>query len=143
MNQPKNNGRKSDGTFASGNRMGGKKPGARHRVTLAIEALLGGQHEALTQVAITKALAGDMNALRLCLERLAPPRKDMPISISLPNVRTAADAVSASAQLLQAVSRGDITPCEAGKVMALLSAHKDLIATCELESRIAALEERS
>ncbi len=42
------------GKFASGNP--GRPKGARHKVTRAIEALLEGQSEQLTQVAIDKAL---------------------------------------------------------------------------------------
>ena len=54
---PKNDGRKTDGTFDKGNRLGGSKIGSRHRVTRAIEALLEGQHEALTAKAVEMALA--------------------------------------------------------------------------------------
>ncbi len=84
-----------------------------------------------------------MVALRLCLDRLAPPRKDAPISIALPAVRSAADAVEASAAVLAAVAAGDITPDEAGRVMALLTAHKGIVEAGDLESRIAALEAKT
>ena len=53
----------------------GKAKGTRNKVTLAIEALLDGEAEALTRKAIELAKAGDMAALRLCMDRLAPPRK--------------------------------------------------------------------
>ena len=43
-----------DGTFAPGNP--GKPKGSRHKATRAIEALLEGQTEQLTQAAIDKAL---------------------------------------------------------------------------------------
>ncbi|MDQ1231686.1 DUF5681 domain-containing protein [Sphingomonas sp. SORGH_AS_0879] len=121
----------------------GKPKGARHRVTRAIEALLEGQHEALTKAAIDKALEGDTVALRLCLDRLAPPRRDAPVSIELPPVRSAADAVAASAAVLAAISAGDVTPDEAGRIMALLTAHKAIVETGDLEARIAALEEKA
>jgi hypothetical protein len=140
MTEPINNGRKTDGTFAEGNPGGGKPKGARHKVTRAIEELLEGQHEALTQKAIEKALEGDMVALRLCLDRIAPPRKDAPISIMLPAVRSAEDAVAASEAILGAVSAGEVTPDEGGRVMALLTAHKAIVETGDLERRIAALE---
>lgn len=65
------NGRETDGRFAPGN--SGRPAGARHKTTLAIEALLEGEAEALTRKAIELALAGDMTALRLCLERIARP----------------------------------------------------------------------
>ena len=107
---------------------------------MAIEALLEGQHEALTQAAISKALTGDGVALRLCLDRLAPPRKDSPLTFALPPIRTAGDTVDASASLLAAVAGGEVTPDEAGRVMALLTAHRSLVETGDHEKRIEALE---
>jgi hypothetical protein len=139
---PENNGRDTGGRFAAGNQHGGKTKGARHRTTLAIEALLEGEHEGLTRKAIDMALAGDTTAMRLCLDRIAPPRKDAPITFDLPPIKTAADTVSASCALLQAVSEGEVTPDEAGRVMALLTAHKALVEAGDLEARIAALEEK-
>lgn len=118
----------------------GKPRGARHRVTRAIEELLHGEHEALTRKAIGKALEGDMVALRLCLDRLAPPRKDAPITVALPPVKSAQDAVAASTALLEALSAGDVTPDEAGRVMALLTAHKAILEAGDFEARLAALE---
>ncbi len=139
---PKNGGRKSDGTFAPGNSLGGSRSGSRHKTTLAVEALLEGEAEGLTRKAIDLALAGDGPALRLCLDRIAPPRRDGPVSFPLPPISTAADAVTASTSLLQAVAAGDVTPDEAGRVMALLTAHKALVEAGDLEARITALEAR-
>ena len=141
MNQPRNPRANTRGKpFEPGNP--GKPRGARSRVTRAMEELLEGQHVALTQVAINKALDGDTVALRLCLDRLAPPRKDAPISIELPPVTSAEDTVTASAAVLVAVGAGEITPDEAGRLMALLSAHRSIIEVGDLERRIFALEER-
>ena len=139
---PNENGRQSDGTFAKGNSLGGRTPGSRNKTTLAIEALLEGEHEALTRAAIDKALEGDTAALRLCLDRLAPPRKDSPVKFDLPKIASAQDAVTASTALLAAVAGGEVTPDEAGRVMALLTAHKALVETGDLEGRIAVLEAR-
>ncbi|MBM0169667.1 hypothetical protein JNO53_06190 [Altererythrobacter sp. C41] len=102
--------------------------------------MLEGEHEALTRAAIGKALEGDTTALRLCLDRLAPPRKDSPVSFDLPPIKTAEDAVTASSAVLAAVAAGEVTPDEAGRVMSLLTAHKALVETCDLEARITALE---
>lgn len=118
----------------------GRPRGARHKTTLAIEALLEGQHEALTNKAVEMALAGDTVALRLCLDRIAPARKDVPIAFDLPSIKTAADTVEASSSLLSAVAAGEVTPDEAGRVMALLTAHKSLVEATDLEQRLEALE---
>ena len=120
----------------------GRPHGSRHKTTLAMEALLEGEHEKLTRKAVDLALEGDTVALRMCLDRLAPPRKDAPISFELPPVRSAADAVGASSALLAAVASGEVTPDEAGRVMALLVSHKGMVEAGDLEARIAALEEQ-
>jgi hypothetical protein len=52
----------------------------------------------LPRKAVDKALDGDVIAVRFCLERLAPARKDSPITLERPAVRTAADAVETSAR---------------------------------------------
>jgi hypothetical protein len=139
MAEPRNNAPTTRGKpFEAGNP--GRPRGARHRVTLAIEALLEGQHQALTQKAVEKALEGDTVALRLCLDRIAPPRRDATITIALPEVKSAEDAVTASAAVLAAVAAGEVTPDEAGRVMALLTAHKAIVEAGDLERRITALE---
>ena len=138
--QPISNGQKPDGTFAPGNKLGGRPKGARNKTTLAVEALLEGDAEAITKKAIDLAKDGDGAAIWLCMDRLAPPRKDSPVMFELPVIETAADAVAASAALLAAVADGDITPDEASRIMGLLTAHKTLVETCDLETRIAALE---
>lgn len=126
--------------FARGNP--GRVRGSRNRATVAAEALLEGEAEALTRQAIDMALEGDTVALRLCLERLVPPRKDSPVRIELPTISSVGDVVGASAAVLAAVGAGDVTPDEAGRVMGLLTAHKAIVEVGELERRIAALEEK-
>lgn len=142
---PENTGGKQGGQFEPGHsgNPAGKPRGARHKTTLAIEALLEGEHEKLTRKAIEMALAGDGPALRLCLDRLAPARRDAPISIELPAVATMEDAVTASSAILAAVAAGECTPDEGGRVMGLLTAHKSIVEMGDLERRIVALEERT
>src|SRR6478672_5742857 len=98
--RPVNTGRKqATGKFQPG-RSGnptGRPRGSRNAVTLAVEALLEGEYETLTRRAIELAKAGDMQALRLCLDRIAPPRKDSLVGFTLPKLVCAKDAVKASA----------------------------------------------
>jgi hypothetical protein len=54
-----------------------------------------------TRKAIDRALEGDSVALRLCLERIVPPRRDRPISFRLPPIQAAADAAKAMAAILE------------------------------------------
>ncbi len=118
----------------------GRPKGARNQVTLAVEALLDGQAEALTQTAINAALGGDMTALRLCLDRIAPPRKGRPVTFTMPAIETAADVAKALGSVVEHVASGDLTPDEAAAVSALLEAKRRAIETVEIEARVAALE---
>ncbi len=133
-----NCGRNADGTFAAGNP--GKPKGTRHRATRAAEALLDGEAEAVTRRAIELALAGDPTALRLCLERIAPPRRDAPVAFDLPPMDSAADAARAAGAVLEAVAAGELTPSEGAHVMQLVETYTRTLETSDLEARIAALE---
>ena len=104
------NGRNTAGQFSAGN--SGRPKGSRNKATIAIESLLQGQTEALTQTAVTKtavtkALEGDSIALRLCMDRIAPAPKDQPVSFSLPKMKKALDASEAAGSVLTAVSGGE------------------------------------
>ncbi len=134
----KTDGRNPDGTFAVGNP--GKPKGSRHRATQATQRLIEDQSEAITQKAVEMALAGDTTALRLCIERIAPVRKDAPVEFELPNVETAADAAQAAAALLRAVSEGAVTPLEGATVMGLLEQYRRALEASDFEKRIEALE---
>ena len=119
----------------------GKPKGTRNATTLALEALLDGQASALTQKAINLALAGDMAALRLCLDRILPPRKDSPVAFDLPEMKTLNDTVSAMGAIVKAVGDGDLTPTEAGELTKMVQAFAKIIETAELEDRVRKLEE--
>src|SRR6266568_9655953 len=67
----------------------GRPKGARNKATRAVEELLDGEAEALTRKAIDKALEGDMAALRICLDRLLPPRRDRLVNFELPTIESA------------------------------------------------------
>lgn len=140
-NGPETVHRDEGGKFAAGNP--GKPKGARHKTTRAVEVMLEGQSEALTQKAVEMALDGDTTALRLCLERIAPVRKDAPITFDLPPIRSAADASEAAQAVLQAVSDGDISPLEGAAVMGLVEQFRRVWETSDLERRITKLEERA
>jgi len=131
-------GRNTDGTFGPGN--SGKPKGTRHKATQAALALLDGEAEALTRQAVTLALGGDTTALRLCLERIAPPRRDAPVTFDLPPMETARDAAKAAGAVLGAVADGDLTPTEGAHIMALVETYRRTLETTELEARLVVLE---
>jgi hypothetical protein len=106
----------------SGNPLG-RPPGSRNKATIIAETLLQGEIEELTRVAIERAKAGDMAALRMCLDRAAPPSKRRPIAVELPPLTSAADAASALAAITAAVAAGELTPAEAGELFRLVEGY--------------------
>lgn len=142
MAPPRNNAPKTRGKpFAPGNP--GRPKGARHKVTRAVEALLEGQAEALTQRAVDAALAGDMAALRLCLDRIAPPRRERTIEFAAPAIETAEDVPTALAAVFASVSAGDLTPSEGAAVASILEKVRAAIELADIERRLAELEKAS
>jgi hypothetical protein len=127
--------------FSLGN--SGRPKGARNKATLAIEALLDGEAELITRKAVDLALEGDTTALRLCLDRIMPARKDRPVAFALPALTSARDAVVASAALLEAVANGDLTPMEAGELSKLVTNYVEALKTADFEERLASIEART
>ncbi|MFY9833552.1 MAG: hypothetical protein WAK66_12675, partial [Methylocystis sp.] len=117
--------------------------GLHHKATLAAEALLDGEAQALTRKCIEMAKVGDTMALRLCLERIIPPRRDRPLSFLLPVITSADDAAKLMASILSAVATGDVTPSEASDVARLVEAFTKVLETAEFERRLDVLESKS
>ncbi len=120
----------------------GRPKGARHKATLAAEALLDGEAEKLTRKAIERALEGDGVALRLCLERLIPPRRDRPIRLDLPPTQDAAGVAAAQETVMRAAAQGELLLDEATALSGLLEARRKALETEDLEARIERLEQR-
>ena len=118
----------------------GKPAGARHRATMLAQEMIDGRGPELVKTALDLAAGGDTTMLKLCLDRLVPPRKDSPIRVTLPVMESAADIPQAMASVLAACAAGQLTPTEAQAVAALVELNRRALETSELESRIAALE---
>ena len=121
---------------------GGRPKGARNKATLAMEVLLDGEADRLTRKAVEMALAGDTTALRLCLERIMPARKDRPVTFALPKLETAADAVKATAALVEAVAAGDLTPSEAAELSKLVEGFTRAADLHDIQARLEKLEQQ-
>lgn len=126
------------GTFAPGNP--GKPIGARHRSTIAAESLFDGDAERLTRKAIEMALGGDTIALRLCIDRIAPPRRDRHVVFPLPAIEKASDAVKAFGAIISAVSRGGLTPSEALSLSNLIDCFTRAVEASDFDARLSVLE---
>jgi Family of unknown function (DUF5681) len=119
----------------------GRPKGARNRATVAAERLLDGEADALTRKAIELAKEGDTTALRLCIERILPSRKDRPVSFNMPRIETIADSVKAAAAIASAVADGDLTPIEAAELSKVVEGYTRAVETADISARLLRLEQ--
>ncbi len=118
----------------------GTRHGSKHRVTLAAEALLEGEAEKLTRKAIDSALAGDVVALKLCLDRVLPMRRGRLIKFELPTLGTPSDLVAALSSIAASVARGELTIEEGQGAAGILEIQRKAIETTELGERLKQVE---
>jgi hypothetical protein len=120
----------------------GKPKGARHKTTLAMEALLEGEADTITRKAIELAKAGDLIAIRIVMDRLLPVRRERSVSLDMPKINAASDLIAATSALTAAVADGQITPGEAASLSQLVGNTAKAVETFELADRLARLEEQ-
>jgi len=140
--EPHKSRRDAAGRFGVGNTIGaaGRPKGSRNQASLAAEKLLNGQAEALSQKAVEIALAGDTVALRLCLERILPPRRDRVVEVGLPRITSAAEALDAMTNLVECVANGQLSASEADGLASLIERRAKLAELSDIEQRLSALE---
>ncbi len=120
----------------------GRPKGARNKATLAAEAMMDCDAKAITQKATELAKAGDMTAIRLCLERILPPRKCRPLKVVLPKINGPEDILNAVNSVLKAVASGQITTDEADALLRSIEAARKAIETEQLHIELDELQTR-
>jgi citrate lyase beta subunit len=118
----------------------GRPPGSRNKATLLIEQLLDEGAKDIGKKAIELAKAGDSTALRLCLDRIAPARRDRHISFKLPKLEKPEHAIEAAAAIVEAVAGAELTPSEAAEMMKLVEGYTRILEAEDHEQRLRALE---
>ena len=121
----------------------GRPQGSRNASTMAAEKLMEGEAEAITQKCVDMAMDGDPTALRLCVSRLIPTKRERStISLDLPPLEGSQDSLKAIGAVLGVVAAGEITPGEGTAIARLLEVQRAAFEIVELENRLNALEAR-
>jgi hypothetical protein len=119
----------------------GRPRGARNKATLAAEALFDSEAEALSRKAVELALGGSEGALRLCLDRIIAPRRERPIQLAVPPIRSASDIAAAMGAIVKAAAQGAITADEAFKLSHMVDTFVRAIETSDFDRRLQILED--
>lgn len=85
-------------------------------------------------------MAGDCVALRLCIDRLVPARRERPINFQMPPLVDARDAPNVMAAIIQAVANGEITPGEGASLTRLVEGWVQAIELADFDRRLEAVE---
>lgn len=115
---------------------GGRDP--RTEIRLSVKALSECEQKELLRKGYEIAQAGDASMLRFFLTRLLP--RERTITIDLPKMEFADDAVGALGSIMRAVSEGLITPGEGADLANLVNSYARAIDIADLVKRIDALE---
>ncbi len=118
----------------------GRPRGSRNRATILFQNLLEEDAEAIARKAVDMAKAGDIAAIRICMDRLAPARRNDSIAFEFPPLERATDTVTAAATIVAAVGAGDLAPSEAADLAKVIDIYLRALATSSFEERLARLE---
>jgi hypothetical protein len=118
----------------------GRPRGIGKRAGQAMQQLLDREVEALTCKALEPALDGNPTALRMCLDRIGPTRRERTVPVKLPPVRDAADLAGTMTAIISAAGKGEISPDEGGRLARLIAIFLRAVETGDFERRLQLLE---
>jgi hypothetical protein len=118
----------------------GRRVGSRNRVSVLVHSLLENEAEYLARKTIDMAKDGNLGAMRMCMDRIAPTRNYAPCC-ELPHLQNAAAGVEAMARIADAVSTGDLLPAEAAALARVVENYLQALAAHGLDERLTRLEE--
>lgn len=117
----------------------GKPKGAKDRRT-EMRTLLQPHADKLVKKVVDLALAGDVQALRICIDRIIPPVREDRLQVALPDIADAAGCTEAQAAIMKAVASGELLPSQGEALAGLVEHRRRAIETTEIMKRLEALE---
>ena len=89
---------------------------------------------------IAQALGGDVRALKLCMERVSPIRRNSLVKVNLPAIESPKDLGIVSQKILAAVKNGKMTPIDGESFANIVEKYRRGLETVELSDRLEQLE---
>ena len=107
-----------------------------------VRNLLDPHRPALVEKALQMALAGDVVALRICMDRVAPQLRAESPNVRIPGLVDAPTLAAKGEAIIAAVGTGDISPDAASMLLQAIASASQVQKTDELARKIEALEAR-
>lgn len=120
---------------------GGKKPGTLNKRTM-LATLLEPYAEGLVNKTVELAMDGDVNALRLCIERLIPKAIGQQIQIDLQglDIERSKTLPIIGKKIIDATAKGDLSVQDGNQFMHLINTQREFLAQEELAKRLDEIE---
>ena len=116
----------------------GRPKGSKDKKTLVVQEFEK-EGSAIARVVIDKALAGDISAANLALQRISPPLKTRAEKVKF-ELDSKAPLTDQARQILAAVALGEVDPDTGQVLINCISAFAGLRQVDDLEARLRALE---
>lgn len=126
-----------DGRFRAGK--SGNPSGRPKTESTRLRVILAEHGEDIVKVVLDAALAGDLQAAKLVLDRISPPLKAQaaPILLDLPRPE---NATGTAAAIIRAAADGELPPDIAAQLVAAVGTLARIIEIDELKDRLESLE---
>jgi len=126
-----------DGRFRAGK--SGNPSGRPKTKSARVRVILAEHEEDIVKVVLDAALAGDLQAAKLVLDRISPPLKAQaaPVLLDLPRPD---NATGTAAAIIRAAANGELPPDIAAQLVAAVGTLARIIEIDELKDRLESLE---
>lgn len=113
----------------------GKPKGAKDKRT-ALREMFEPHKEELFKTLIHWANIGDMSAMRIVMDRIMPPVRELPMKVTIPKITGPDDCTVAQAAVLNAVAAGEMLPGEGQVLSGLIDAQRKAYETSALAKEL-------
>ena len=129
--------------FEPGNKFGRGRPrGSKNKTTVMAQELLESYAVPVVRKVIQMAILGDTTAQKMCMDRIAPVRRDQTVKFGPLPTATAAEVSKATEKVVQGVAAGKIPIAQGLAMSGLLEMRRRAVETESLDGRVRNLEER-
>ena len=118
----------------------GRPKGIKDRRVALREKLLP-HADQLIEMVTTFAKSGDMQAMKIVMDRIMPPLREEPIHLTIPKITSADDCTRAQAAVVNAVACGELMPSEGQVMSGLIEAQRRAYETTDLAKRLQVIED--
>ncbi len=118
------------------------RPKGRQSAAEQVRALIEPHRVDIIAKAVELAKLGDPQALKLCLERLAPTPRPEAEKVAVPGLAEAITLKAKAEAIMTAVGRGEVSAEAGDKLLRMLDTYSKAVVLTEMEQRLASIEGR-